>query len=290
MAKDYLQNTARKRSHASDINICRRLVRHFGQRKVRDILPSEIERYKEARRNQTTRMGTPVAVSTINRELACLKAMFGRLVRDGKLERNPIHSVRLFNEDHLQRERILTEEEYGHLLDSAPPLTRTIIEVGYETAMRLGEILNLTWDRVDLKQGFIRLTADDTKTRTRRTIPINSRLSQIISAKIRLLHCPYVFHRNGHRIRSIREGFLRACDRAQIENFHFHDLRHMAVTRWVKRGIPEKAIMAISGHKTRKVFDRYTNLTEGDLRDFLKTVDVRPQQSTVPAEIANSKH
>ena len=64
----------------------------------------------------------------------------------------------------------------------------------------------------------------------------------------------------------------------------------MAMTRWVKQGIPEKAIMTISGHKTRKVFDRYTNLSDSDLQDMLRMVEVRRQRDMLqqPKEGASS--
>jgi len=83
---------------------------------------------------------------------------------------------------------------------------------------------------------------------------------------VRRIDTPYVFHFRGKKINSVKESFRAACKRAGIENFRFHDLRHTAITRWVKAGVPESAIMMVLGHKTRKVFDRYVNLKPEDVR------------------------
>ena len=119
----------------------------------------EIERYKGWRAEPTR---VPSQTCDVNRELACLRSIFN-VVRKGLvhlpgrvLNENPISSVEFFAEHNI-RDRVLTAEEFQRMLDASLEYLKPILHCAYHTGMRLGEILELTWDRVDLKAGFIRL-------------------------------------------------------------------------------------------------------------------------------------
>ena len=49
-------------------------------------------------------------------------------------------------------------------------------------------------------------------------------------------------------------------------DLHFHELRHTFVTRKVSKGHDYKHVMAITGHKTFAVFQRYNGPTEENVR------------------------
>src|SRR5262245_4682933 len=75
-------------------------------------------------------------------------------------------------------------------------------------------------------------------------------------AERRVLACPYVFHRAGRPLGDFRKAWLRDVAATGLSGRVFHDMRRSAVRNMVRAGVPERA-MAISGHKTRNVFDRY---------------------------------
>ena len=144
-----------------------------------------------------------------------------------------------------------------------------LVSIAHSFVMRRGEILNLTWDRVDLKAGLIRLKAEDTKTHDARSIPLPSILTAQLKElyKVRYLHEPHVFLVNGKSISSMKTAFNAACRRASIEGFRFHDFRHTAVTNMRRVGVDHLTIMRITGHKTLEVFKRYNSFLENDLKD-----------------------
>jgi integrase len=93
--------------------------------------------------------------------------------------------------------------------------------------VRLGEIFGLIWGGVDLKAGFIRLKEPDTKTGDAQSIPIGRELGEVLRHLPLVLdsqgpRVPYVFTRNGKRLKSVRKVFERVCQEAAIMNFVFH--------------------------------------------------------------------
>jgi len=97
--------------------------------------------------------------------------------------------------------------------------------MAYYTGMRQGEILNLTWDQVDLREGFVRLNPEHTKTNDGRLVPLTGELVEMFKAMPRGLPGVKVFTYQGKSVSCIKKSFVTACKRAGIESFCFHDLK-----------------------------------------------------------------
>ena len=191
--------------------------------------------------------------------------LFSKAVKNDKAERNPTQGVKMLKENN-ERDRILSPEEYARLLAQCPGHLKPIVKLAYHTGMRQGEILSLTLGQVDLREGFIRLRPEDTKTNEGRLVPFNGELREMFKELPRNLPTARVFNRNGNPITSIREVFEAACRRAEIEGFTFHDLRHTAINNWRLQGPNYFRIMAATGHKTMSVFKRYNTVSKDELK------------------------
>jgi integrase len=184
------------------------------------------------------------------------------------IDRNPIDGLKLFKET--PRDRVINYAEFQSLVSKCSLHLKPIVEMAYSTGMRQGEILGLRWDQLDFKNRVIVLEAEDTKTQNRREIPLDEALLALLKQVPKTLNSPYVFTFKGKRLKMVRTAFSKACKRAGIENFRFHDLRHCAVTNMRKAGVPDSVIMSISGHKTNAMFRRYDSVDREDRQKALE--------------------
>jgi integrase len=254
-----------KRSYDRDQRSVRLLKPYFGERLLKDITPAMVEGYKQKRLADTNYKGTTTKPATVNRELACLKTIFSKGVKNGKAEHNPTRVVKLLKESNI-RDRVLSPEEYNSLLTHCLRYLKPIVKLAYHTGMRLGEILGLTWGHVDLKEGFIKLTPEDTKTNEGRLVPLAAELVEMFRTMPRGLPGVPVFLRDGKPITSIREGFKAARRKAGLDGFNFHDLRHTFINNRRLEGHDYFRIMAATGHKTMSVFKRYNTVSKDELK------------------------
>jgi integrase len=140
--------------------------------------------------------------------------------------------------------------------------------------MRKSEILNLTWDNVDLKNGLILL--EKTKNGERREIPMNEPLKQLFRQLFsrRRLDTEYVFvnPETGKRYIDLKRSFATACKKSGIRDFHFHDLRHTFASQLVMNGVDLKTVQELLGHKDIKMTLRYSHLSQAHKKEAVNKI------------------
>lgn len=223
-----------------------------------------------------------VSNAEINRELTILKRTFSLAIQAGKLLHRP--HIPLLCEDNT-RTGFFELEQFLSILAHLPAALCLVVEFAYITGWRIAsEILPLQWRNVDLKAGEVRLDAGTTKNREGRIFPMTDDLRALLEAQhaehVRLKKAgqivPWVFFRmiaetrGGQKqpqpIRTLDKAWKAACIAAGCPGRIPHDLRRTAVRNMVRRGVPERVAMQLTGHKTRSVFERYNIVSDGDLR------------------------
>lgn len=162
------------------------------------------------------------------------------------------------------RERYLTRSEIDRLLAAdCQPHIRLAILLMLTTAGRVGAILDLTWDRVDLQRGQINLRRDMLGPRKGRAIvPINNTLRAALVASREARLSDYVVEWAGGPVQSIRKGFAKAVENARLQGVTLHVLRHTAAVHMAEAGVPMAEISQYLGHSnvqiTASVYARFS--------------------------------
>jgi integrase len=107
------------------------------------------------------------------------------------------------------------------------------VEFALFTGMRRGEVLGLTWERVDRARGVVVLDSTSTKSKRRREVPLNSRADAVLARRGSESAGLVFSTRRWDHFRTAWEG---AVERAKLVDFHFHDLRHTFASWAVQRG------------------------------------------------------
>ena len=254
------------RSYQDRVEIMeRQLIPFFGSTVLTEIRPEDIEAYRAQRKK---RDGKPARMQTVNNDHIVLKHCLNVAIRRGLLQVNPAARVPL-PDPRNERDRVLTDEEWTKLYQSAKSHLRPVLLLAYHTGQRLGEIVSLTWDRVDLKRGLINLRSQDTKTSEARQVPMTSDVRstlQLLWKGRKSLEIRHVFTFRGKPLQRVSRSFKTALNDAGISDVRFHDLRHCAATNLRRAGVDTATAMKIVGHKSEKMWKRYNAIQERDLQ------------------------
>jgi integrase len=175
-----------------------------------------------------------------------------------------------------------TFEEADRLIAAASADARPMIVTALKTGLRLGELLALRWEDVDLKTG--RLLVRQNLSRGELTTPKNHRkrevpLGDMVLTTLRAhrhLRGEYVFVKpTGERMTKdeAKHPLWTACKRAGLRLAGWHMLRHTFASHLAMRGAPLKGVQELLGHSTMEMTMRYAHLSPDARRDYVKLLD-----------------
>ena len=255
------------RSHKRDDLSVRNLLKYFKGFKLMSISPSDIEDYIG------TRLSEGKSNATVNRELACLKRMYSLAIKWNAARRNPVKDVDLLEEPP-GRTRFLSVDEARRLIDCSAPHLKPIIITALNTGMRMRELLTLKWDQVHIEnviQPYLEIKV--TKNNKKRFIELNDDMVALFKSLPRKRPEYVFFSRSGRPLKSVRKPFITALEKAGIEDFRFHDLRHTFASHYLMNGGDLMSLKDLLGHSSMRMVMRYAHLTGSYRREMVNKLN-----------------
>jgi integrase len=259
-------------------------LRPFFRGKVGEISARSVEQYITLRSRKCS-------AATIRKEVGVLKHLLNRAVKEGKISRNPAAGVTMPRVP-AGRVRYLQPTELQAVLEHCPPWLRPLVLLAVATAMRRGEILKMRWLDVDLLQRQVNLP--QTKNGKGRTVYLNEMAMDVfrsvaLDADTQADEPVFALDVTPEEVSMC---FMRACRKAGINDFRFHDLRHTTATWLRQRGVQLDEIAKQLGHSDLRMTQRYAHLGASQIREAVCCLDSilrplkGPELETGGAEVA----
>jgi integrase len=249
-----------------------RFVRSFGAEPVRKLSPETIEDWLH---------GLALGPMSYNNFRTRLSALFSYGCARHYLDSNPIEAVAPVKVVAAPPE-IFTPEELAAVLYVVEPALLPVLVIGAFCGLRTAELLRLDWEDVNLRAGYVHVSAAKAKTARRRLVPISDNLHAWLT--------PYAGR--GGKVCSLREQYYHtACSRAAreagLDCWPKNGLRHSFASYWLSHHKNAAELALHMGHTgSALIFEFYRELvTAGDAARYWS---IRPR-STPANVIALSK-
>ena len=227
----------------------------------------------------------PKSPRTLKLYRDCLSQIFKYAILWDQTIENPVERMPAIKKSSPSRTRFLDEQEKTALLKeckaSANPWLYLIVVFALSTGARKGEILKLKSSDIDFARNKAILR--DTKNGETRSVPIVKHLHNLLTNHISELESLYnhrpinndlIFpNTTGEKPIDIRSAWELARDKAKIENFRFHDLRHTAASYLAMNGATLLEIAIILGHKTLQMVQRYAHLSQDHTQSIVEKMN-----------------
>lgn len=263
--------------------------KHLGGVLLSDVTEKKIRQYMVSRRE------TGASNRTINMELGELSRAMGKTWRELWPKVNKL-------QERTDVGRALSAEEEGRLLEAInsvggtkSPSIGVLIRLALSTGMRAGELTSLTWGQVDLYQGLLTVGKAKTQAGAGRVIPMNTDVKAVLVGHRSWFVSRFGEPQDGQYVFPWGSPLPSDPSRATVEiktawntirkaagvQCRWHDLRHTAATKMAEAGVPESTMLALMGHMSRKMLERYSHIRLKAKREAVETLSLRTGTVTV---------
>jgi integrase len=255
--------TDRKKGKGPEVYFLSAFQRHpIAAKPIAQVTTEDFAKYRDERLQE-------VKPQTLKRQLAVIHNLY-EIARDEwhhPLKENPLDKLSL-DAKPVRRDRRLQDGELELIIQEAKarknPLVLPVILFAIELGMRRSEILNMQWKHVDLRNRV--LLIPEIKNGKPRKIPLTNKAMEILEGVDPVTEKVFAITSN-----AIRLAWQRMSKRLGLDDLHFHDFRHEAISTLFERGLNTPEVASISGHKDWRMLAIYTNPKPADI---LKKLDV----------------
>jgi site-specific recombinase XerD len=265
-------------SYARDIKYTfKLLIESVGNVSLQNIRKDSIEKFLHS-----IHLTSPYAASLYYRTL---RAAFNKAVEWNNVWVNPFSNIKLPRIPG-KLPAFIDATDLKKILDkTTDEKMKDLFITAFLTGMRLGEVLNLRWNAVDLRNKLISVRNSGdfyTKNKKERVIPINDELLIIFRKRLAQMKIvkldEYVFFKLpgfNYSCSYITKVFKRAVRAAELnDEIHFHTLRHSFASMLAQRGIALIVIRDLLGHNDIKTTEIYSHITAINLEEAVKNISV----------------
>jgi integrase len=269
------EKTPHKRSNQQEIYRIRAWQKHpLAMRSLASLRTCDFAEYRDDRLVVVSR-------NTVRLEMAIISHLCTVAISEWSLpiERNWIVAGLLPKPGNSRARRLLGDEESRLLASAEESYAKNFtlaIKLAILTGMRGGELVQLEWSQVDLENHTISLSL--TKNGDARVVPLFKAAADLLRAVPRLEGQSRLFE--FHDTNGLGAAFRRCCERANIENLHFHDLRHEAASRLAPH-VPATALCKLMGWRSVQMAMRYYNQLTTEAVNLLHEIENKVVRAAV---------
>lgn len=256
----WLKEKAHKKSYRDDVTRIRWFTRHLRGRTLDQVSRALIDRLISrglAKRSDRTK----------DMYVALIRAIFRKAMREWEwIETMP--SFRTYARGGKVRVRWLTHAQAEAVLARLPEHQREVVLFALSTGLRQRNILDLSWDRVDLGRRIVTVGEGDTKNGEALGVPLNDIALGVLERQLGK-HRSHVFTYKGRPLRTANTRAWRAALKAcGIKNFRWHDLRHTWATWLRQNDVPTWVLQELGGWKSESMVRRYAHMSVKHLAPY----------------------
>lgn len=250
----------------------------FGAYRLKNITPALIDDFRQKRKSQG------VKPTTINKQLSIIKRMFNLAQKRWLwIKETPFIEMEA-NADN-KRTRHLTYDEFHRLLGFCDSWLKNIVIVAAWTGLRRENVVKLRKIQVNLFAKEITVDGMETKNGENLRIPIAGPAYEVLEVLIinDKTNSSYVFKdENGkpYNPKNVYKVFKKSLERAGIEDFRFHDLRHCFASWNRQAGVDIYTLAELMGHKDTTMTMRYAHITPVHLTKAIGLLEKSYQESS----------